>query len=308
MPRVSIGMPVHNGERFIRSAIESLLAQTYGDFELVISDNASTDATEAICRDYQARDARVRYSRSERNLGGPANFRRVFHLCSGELHKWATADDYWEPTFVERCVGILDARPDIVLAYSKSLLEDGSGNLIRRYEDHLHLVSESPSARFIQVVETARLGHGHLGVGRRAVFLKTGLIGSELASDLRFLAELSLYGKFFVVDEYLFHRRFHEASSSWDRNDMEWQRAYYDPEHRTVFGFHTWRRYAHLLAAVLKAPISAREKQTVGRYLARKATRQRGQFLDDLRLFARRDQPSGAAIVHEPEQVIGPGK
>ena len=118
MPRVSIGMPVHNGQRFIRSAIESLLSQTCGDFELVISDNASTDATEAICREYQARDARVRYSRSERNLGGPANFRRVFHLCSGELHKWATADDYWEPTFVERCVEILDARPDVVLAYS----------------------------------------------------------------------------------------------------------------------------------------------------------------------------------------------
>ena len=127
MPRVSIGVPVYNGERFIRQSVESLLAQTYGDFELVITDNASTDGTEEVCRELVKKDKRVRYVRNEKNLGGPGNFRRVFALCSGEFHKWSTADDYWDPTVIEKCVAVLDREPDVVLCYPKSNLVDASG-------------------------------------------------------------------------------------------------------------------------------------------------------------------------------------
>ena len=113
MPRVSIGVPVYNGERFIRQSVESLLAQTYGDFELVITDNASKDGTEEVCRELVKQDKRVRYVRNEKNLGGPGNFRRVFALCSGEFHKWSTADDYWEPTVIEKCMAVLDREQDV---------------------------------------------------------------------------------------------------------------------------------------------------------------------------------------------------
>ena len=115
MPRVSIGVPVYNGERFIRQSVESLLAQTYGDFELVITDNASKDGTEEVCRELAKKDKRVQYVRNDKNLGGPGNFRRVFALCSGEFHKWSTADDFWEPTIIEKCVAVLDREPDVVL-------------------------------------------------------------------------------------------------------------------------------------------------------------------------------------------------
>ena len=94
MPRVSIGMPVYNGELFIRQSVESLLAQTYGDFELVITDNASKDGTEEVCREFEKKDKRVRYVRNDKNLGGPGNFRRVFDTLQRGIHKWSTADDY----------------------------------------------------------------------------------------------------------------------------------------------------------------------------------------------------------------------
>lgn len=293
MPRVSIGMPVYNGERFIRQSIESLLAQTFGDFEFVITDNASTDGTEAICREYVAKDKRVRYVRNQRNLGGPGNFRRVFELCSGEYHKWSTADDFWDPTVIEKSVAILDREPDVILCYPKSGLTDQYGRLIEHYEDHLHLQDPSPCARFIKVVEETRLCHAHLGVIRRDAMGRTSLIGGELASDIRFLAELSLYGKFFVIPEYLFFRRFHEASSSWERGpkgiegEENWnlQRAYYDPERLGLSGIlmNYWRRYGNCLWAITRAPISTREKLKIYRYLSRKMRQHRRFLVKELR-------------------------
>jgi len=275
-PRVSIGLPVYNGERFIAQALDSLLAQTFTDFELVVVDNCSTDATPEICRAFVARDARVRYVRNDRNLGGPGNFRRVFELCSGEYHKWSTADDYWAPTVVEKGVAMLDADPELVLAHPRTRLVNDRGELIRDYDDHLHLMEESPAARFRRVLGTSTLCHAHLGLIRRSVMLRTELIGSELGSDIRFLAELSLYGKFAVIPEYLFYRRFHEQSSSWDRGDEQRQRAYYDPSRTGMFGMHTWRRFARLTAAAVHAPIGTRERAKVIKYLGRRVIEQSG--------------------------------
>ena len=99
-PQVSIGMPVYNGEPYIREALDSLLAQTFTDFELIISDNASTDSTEAICREYAAKDDRIRYVRQAANHGGGANFQFVLDEAVGEYFMWAAADDWWDPNWV----------------------------------------------------------------------------------------------------------------------------------------------------------------------------------------------------------------
>lgn len=283
MPRVSIGVPVYNCEHFLQQSIGSLLAQTYEDFELVITDNASTDRTEEICRQFMAKDKRVRYFRNEKNLGGPGNFRRVFSLCRGEYHKWSTADDYWDPTVIEKCVAVLDREPDVVVCYPKTRLVKETGELIEDYDDNFHLQEDSPGARFIRILDAVSLCHVHLGVIRRAAMIRTSLIGDELSSDFRFLAELSLYGKFFVLPEYLFFRRFHEQSSSWERDDMDHQRAYYDPERRTRFLMHAWRRYVNLLSAVTRAPIGIKEKVGLYRYLARKMKHQKKTLLKELK-------------------------
>lgn len=271
IPKVSIGVPVYNGERFLRECLDSLLSQTFSDFELVISDNASTDKTEGICREYESRDQRVKYFRFEQNVGGPRNFNRVFGLCRGTYQKWSTSDDFWAPDMLEKSVGVLDENPEVVLAYPKSNLMTADGTFVECYEDSLHLYQDSPSARFIQILETSRLCHAHLGVIRSDALRRTGLIGDQLASDIHFLAEMSLYGKFHLVPEYLFFRRFHPNSSSWDRKSSEHQQKYYDPSRLRSRNCQTWRKYWHLNTAVLRSPISPVEKKILLRYLYEQA-------------------------------------
>jgi glycosyltransferase involved in cell wall biosynthesis len=295
-PRVSIAVPVYNGERYLRESLDGLLAQTFTDFELVISDNASTDGTEAICREYVARDPRVRYHRNAVNIGGPGNFRRAFRLSRGEYHKWSTADDLWHPTFVEKCVAVLDARPDVVLAYPRSNIVDANGAVVRTFDDPLDLPEESGVERLRRVIQESTLCHAHLGVIRRSAMLNTGLIGSELASDIRFLAEMAMLGKFAVVPEYLFGRRFHEASSSWAREDAEWQRQYYAPGRAGVARFGMWRRYLHLLLRAARVPLPLAARWDLLRFLGRRMRWQRGQLLQEL--IQSTVHPRGATVVH----------
>ena len=130
-PQVSIGMPVYNGEPFIREALDSLLAQTFTDFELIISDNGSTDGTEAICREYAAKDARIRYVRQAENRGVMANFQFVLDEAVGEYFMWAAADDRRHAKFIELTKCVLDSEPAVGLVFSgmetKDLLSTGAG-------------------------------------------------------------------------------------------------------------------------------------------------------------------------------------
>jgi glycosyltransferase involved in cell wall biosynthesis len=125
-PKVSIGMPVFNGEPFIREALDSLLAQTFTDFELIISDNASTDATEDICREYLAKDDRIRYIRQTENLGASQNFQFVLGEAIGQYFMWAAADDLQKPTFVEKLAHVLDLNQSFCCAMSdvENIYED----------------------------------------------------------------------------------------------------------------------------------------------------------------------------------------
>ena len=127
VPKVSIGMPVYNGEPFIREALDSLLAQTFTDFELIISDNASTDMTEAICREYTIHDRRIRYVRQEENFGALANFRFVLDEAIGEYFMWAAADDVQHENFLQSLVQILDKHNQFVLASSSIESIDNCG-------------------------------------------------------------------------------------------------------------------------------------------------------------------------------------
>jgi glycosyltransferase involved in cell wall biosynthesis len=106
-PKVTIGVPVYNGEKYLAAALDTLLAQSFEDFELIISDNASTDCTEEIARAYAARDGRVRYERSGANRGCAWNHNRVFALARGRYFRWAAHDDLCAPTLLARTVELL---------------------------------------------------------------------------------------------------------------------------------------------------------------------------------------------------------
>ena len=268
-PRVSVGLPVYNGERYLPEALDSLLTQTYADFELIICDNASTDHTGEIAQSYAAKDKRVRYARNERNLGAGRNFRRAFELSSGVYFRWAAADDLSAPQSLARCVDVLDQQPTVVLAYPKTRLIDEQGRVISDHDDRLHVQSPRASERFQQVLE--RLGYCHVAYGlMRADLLKqTRLFGDFLAADVVFLAELSLYGTFWEVPEVLFHRRFHPGASS--RMDRIQLRAFWDPSGRHRIYLREWTHLLELALAVAHAPLNATEKLRAGGFLARRA-------------------------------------
>ncbi|HEY7091019.1 MAG TPA: glycosyltransferase family 2 protein [Tepidisphaeraceae bacterium] len=214
--RVCIGLPVYNGQRYVGAAIESILTQTFGDLELIISDNASTDATGDICRAYAARDKRISYSRLDENMGAIQNYERVYQLGGGQYFKWAAHDDLIAPTFIERCVEVLDQNPAAVLAYPKAEFIDENGTFLKPYNVKLATDSEVAHERF-NAIANAPHKETHnfeiFGLMRRSA---TDLIpqqGGYAASDRVFLARLALYGKFIEVPEILFLSRFHAEQS-----------------------------------------------------------------------------------------------
>jgi len=213
-PRLSIGVPVYNGEAFLRQTLESILAQSFGEFELIISDNASTDGTAAIAREFAARDARVRYHRNETNLGLAKNYNLLFALASGEYFKWASADDLLLPGYLERCVGVLDHDPTVVLVYPKTRFVDAAGKILDIEDPGWNLMSDQPHERLRYVIISAHWVNSILGVIRSRALARTRLLPSYPGGDYCVLGELSLMGKFFEIAEPLYQRRIHPGSSS----------------------------------------------------------------------------------------------
>ena len=223
--RVSIGLPVFNAEQYLEQCLESILSQTYGNFELIISDNASTDATEAICQRYVARDARVRYRRNPRNHGPTFNFRQVVLLSSGEYFLWAAHDDMFAPEYVERCVAFLEQNPDVVLCYSKSIEIDEQGQSLKRKEQILAADLPYPHQRFRELIRMDHNCQTMFGVMRACVLKRTSIHGDFPDSDRCMLAEVALYGKFHELPERLFFHRQHaqQMSRSFLAGRKEWR-------------------------------------------------------------------------------------
>jgi glycosyltransferase involved in cell wall biosynthesis len=209
-PLVSVGLPVFNGTNYIEPALESILGQTLADFELIISDNASTDDTETICRRYAARDPRIRYFRNDTNIGAGANFNRCFELASGKYFKWAAHDDTLAPTYLERCVAVLEANPDAVLCQSLVRLIDAQGDSVGVYDSELMGAdSASPSGRFAALVISTHWCTETFGLIRAEALARTRLIAPYFASDRALCAELALLGRCLQVPEPLFMNRDH---------------------------------------------------------------------------------------------------
>ncbi|MFO1080296.1 MAG: glycosyltransferase family A protein [Reyranellaceae bacterium] len=232
MAMVTIGMPVFNGANYVTEAVQSILDQTYGDFELVISDNASTDATEEICRGLAARDRRLRYIRQPRNVGAAVNHNLVFAACDGRYFKWASHDDLLHPRFLATTVAVLEARPEVSIASPASALIDAHGQALRYAperggmvdlegtcwprlpEDNPGLASADPVTRFTSVMLNTVMCVEIYGLMRREAASRTSLIGPFSGSDKVMLAEMALRGPFWLGPEVLFYRRCHAKQFS----------------------------------------------------------------------------------------------
>lgn len=260
-PVVTVGMPLFNGALYLSAALDSLLAQTFERFEIVISDNGSTDETEEICRRYADRDRRIRYFRHDTNRGAAWNHNFLIMEARGCYFRWHHYDDLCEPRHLEHCVAALESNPKAVLAYPRTILIDDTGGVTSHYDDRLALGEAAPHARLRHFLNNVYLCNPVLGLIRREALQRTGLHGAYVAADHVLLAELAMQGYWTEVPEPLFYRRFHAAKSTEANRTVRDRAAWYDPRLRK--GIVIWpnlRLFAERLRAVGRAPIEPRAK------------------------------------------------
>jgi glycosyltransferase involved in cell wall biosynthesis len=262
-PRLAIGLPVYNGAAYLAESIEALLGQTYTDFELIISDNASTDATESICRRYATQDPRVRYIRQPRNIGAIPNHNAVFAASRTELFKWASDDDLYARDLVERCVASLDEQPDVVLAHSWTALIDDAGTVVEAMPYPLATSSPDVGVRFRSMLFDDG-GDDDYGVIRADVLRRIPPYDSYHRSDRTIIAELALHGRFHQVPEWLYFRRQHGGSIEATQRTIREKAVAWDPRRASrwrhpvvrLLGEYVWA----YVAAILRSPLSVSEQ------------------------------------------------
>lgn len=260
-PRLTIGLPVYNGADYLGEAVEALLAQTFTDFELVISDNASTDDTERIARGYLT-DPRVRYLRQPQNIGSAANHNAVVTAARGEFFKWASDDDLYAPDLLRRCVEALDARPEVVLAHCATAFIDDTGAVTGAQPYPLVTDVADPRTRFVSLLHTPG-GDDIYGVIRTRVMHSIAPHGSYHLADRVLVAELALHGRFHQVEEALYFRRDHPGRAE-RMGGMRRRCANLDPVRADRWRHPRVRLLSEYVAgyvrAIARAPLSPSER------------------------------------------------
>lgn len=293
-PKLSIGFPAYNAERFMSHSLDSILGQSFGDFELIISDNASTDSTADICRWYASKDRRIRYSRNSRNLGASANFSMVFELASCEYFKWISYDDVCGPGFLEKCVDVLDNDSSVVLAYPRTTLIDEHGEKIRDFHEDLHLQDERPHLRLNKFLNRINFANSVFGVMRSEVLRKTRLLGAFFGADYILLMEMCLRGKFHEIPERLFFYREHDRNSrKLPRQDLT---LWWDTSYRGVMNNTQRRLVAEQFKSIARSELPWTEKllcylqirRWIIRYWRAKGGRYKAKIKKRLRLVVER--------------------
>ncbi|MQA03025.1 MAG: glycosyltransferase [Streptosporangiales bacterium] len=271
-PRLSVGLPVYNGERYLGEALDALLGQTYRDFELIISDNASTDATRQICARYAERDDRIRYFRQPTNTGAAENHNFVFRQARGELFKWASHDDLYGRRLLEKCVAALDDDPQVVLAHAWQALIGAEGEVLEQIDYPLATDAPTAAERFASMLFTVG-GDDFYGVIRSDVLRRTRLQESFHHADRVIVADLALQGRFHQVPEVLYFRRDHPGRAERAQPSMRARCANLDPRRANRIRHPRARLLAEYIwgfvAAVRRAPITPPERRRCYRQLAR---------------------------------------
>jgi glycosyltransferase involved in cell wall biosynthesis len=263
-PRLTVGLPVYNGENFVAESVDALLGQTYGDFELLISDNASSDGTADICRMYMKQDARVRYIRQARNIGCAPNHNFVVAQARGELFKWASNDDLYARDLIRRCVQALDERPDVVVAHSWTAMIDSSGAVTKAVEYPLASASPRAPERFRSMLFESG-GDDIYGVIRTALLRRIKPLGSHHHADRTLVTELALRGPFYNVPDWLYYRRDHPQQAERANPTMRSRCANLDPRRADPLRHPAVRLYGEYLwgylAAIHNAPLTQADRR-----------------------------------------------
>jgi glycosyltransferase involved in cell wall biosynthesis len=259
---VSIGLPVFNGGAYLEECLRAILEQTYTDFEIVISDNASTDNTRDICQRFREIDKRVRYIRQEMNLGAAKNYNIVFEHSRGKYFRWAAHDDVILPTYLESCVSEFEADSACrtVLVYPRTRHFDERTGVSALYSIEFSCDNTSPRKRLalalVGAPETILTKcYPVFGLMRADVLRTTRLIQPFISSDKVLLVELMLRGYFREITPCLFHRRLHDQTSLNACRSQQEVASWFDPANGGRFPMPYTRLLLGYLGAVRYAPL-----------------------------------------------------
>jgi glycosyltransferase involved in cell wall biosynthesis len=301
-PRLSIGLPVYNGEKYLAGTLDSLLGQNYEDFELIISDNASTDGTAEICRRYGKQDSRIRYIAQPRNIGCIPNHNFVIKQARGELFKWASHDDLYARDLVRLCVDALDEHPQVVLAHSRSAMIDSAGTVTKLFDYRVMVDSARAPERFRSMLFDGWDDYTY-GVMRTKVLRRTPLHGSYHCADRTITVELGLHGPFYQIPDWLHFRRDNPGRPPWT---VRSRCAAMDPRRAGRLRHPVARLYGEYLwayvASIQRAPLSSADRRECYRYLALWAA---GRFLP---VASRTLGPAHGLLLHDSPEPPGNGE
>ncbi|WP_037313973.1 glycosyltransferase family 2 protein [Amycolatopsis orientalis] len=269
-PRLSIGVPVYNGEDYLAEALDALLGQTYENFELIISDNASTDHTEEISREYAKQDPRVRYVRQPVNIGCAPNHNYCVDVARGELFKWGSDDDLYARDLLERCIEALDEHPEFVLSHSWTAMIDEKGVVTQALKYPLNTVSPHAAERFRSTL-FATGGDDDGAVIRTEVLRRVAPLDSYHHADRTIISELALHGPFHQVPDWLYFRRDHPGRSEHEYPTVRKRASNLDPKRADKLRHPMVRLLGEYVLgyvnAIRNAPITGAEKRECFRYL-----------------------------------------
>lgn len=281
-PLITIGVPVFNAAAHLRSALESLLAQTFTDFELIVSDNASTDATREIVEEYLHRDSRIRYERHAVNIGANGNYAGLVHLARGALFKWSAAGDWCAPTFLERCKNELLANPDTVLVAPRTRLFEENPAEYDDYDLDLEVLDETPCERLKRLTSELALNNAMNGLIRTAALRSARPMGPYLGADVVLMGELALRGKFRLLEDRLFYRRMDVATATaMQARSAVWAHHYPTRSARSLF--QGAKRHLGWASGVLRAPIPVTERTRAMLLVAKRCYWDKAAFWRDLK-------------------------
>lgn len=264
-PKVSLGLPVYNGENYLETTLKSILSQTYKDFELVISDNASEDATADIIKKYAENDSRIRYYRQSENIGAAANYDYVFMKSEGEYFKWCAHDDVFGEEFLEVCVDWLDAHQDYVGALPDDVwcVNADGDRYGQRITFDLDPKGAGPADRFKNYLSLGWINCSpFFGLYRRDHVKKSGLHGDYLSSDRVFIGEMLLRGRFALVSGSYFHFRMHDEQFSRQiHNDETFATSWLNPNQKWTGQMDRTRCSIEYFRAIRRSKLSSVEQR-----------------------------------------------
>jgi glycosyltransferase involved in cell wall biosynthesis len=266
MPLISVGIPVYNGENYLREALVSVREQSWGDLEVIVSDNASNDGTEGIAREFAAADPRIRYHRQPVNLGAAGNYNFTLEQATGTYFMWAAHDDIREPRFIELAIAAFADRPDASSVFSKSarIGPDGIRRGVMPRPDAL--MSEDVSRRLRAAVICRHPGIVIFGLMPRELLLMTGRHGDYPGADRVLAVELALAGQLVELPEVLFLNRDHpdryvRIKSRPNAEGARLQEAWWDPGRADRIVLPAWSRFGGYVRAIRLARLSPEQRR-----------------------------------------------